>query len=213
LKKPEYIAIEGPIGVGKTSLAKKLAEHFSAEAMMETVDENPFLPGFYEEMEKYSFSTQIFFLLSRYRQLKEAAQVDIFQRSVVSDYILEKDFIFAGLTLNSEEFKLYNEIYQLLSGKLARPNLVIFLTAGTDVLIKRVKSRGRKFEVGITEEYIEEVNQAYHRFFFGYSAGPLLQVNCNDIDFVNNEEDFEKLLDKLSSPIRGKEFFNPLGSN
>jgi len=208
-----YIVVEGPIGVGKSSLTLKLAEHFEAETMMEAVEENPFLSSFYKNMKKNAFSTQTFFLLSRFRQLKAANQFSLFSKTVVADYMLEKDFIFAELTLNEEEFKLYNEIYKLLSGHLAKPNLVIFLTAESNTLIKRVGTRGREFESGISEKYIEEVNEAYHRFFFRYNEGPMLQVNTNEIDFVNNEEDFNKLLEKLSSPIRGKEFFNPLGSN
>ncbi len=215
LKKPDYnyIVVEGPIGVGKSSLAVKLAEHFESETMLEKVEENPFLPKFYANMKKHAFSAQIFFLLSRYRQLKSANQRNLFKNSIISDYMLEKDSIFAELTLSEEEFKLYNDIYMLLQGHLAKPDLVIFLNAQPETLIKRVGARGRDFEEGISEKYIEEVNEAYHKFFFRYESGPMLQVNTNDIDFVNNEEDFEKLLEKLSKPIRGKEFFNPLGSN
>ncbi len=212
MNNPGYIAVEGPIGVGTTSLAGMLAERFGGEVLYENVEDNPFLPRFYEDRDKNAFPTQLFFLVSRYRQLKQANQASLFEQRVVADYMMEKDHIFAKLNLDSEELALYNELYRSLSGHLTRPDLVIFLTAQTETLAKRVRKRGRGFENGITEKYIEEVNEAYHRFFFQYSGGPMLQVNTNEIDFVNNKEDFQKLLDKISSPIKGKEFFNPLGS-
>ncbi|MFQ5432812.1 MAG: deoxynucleoside kinase [Nitrospinota bacterium] len=207
-----YIAIEGPIGVGTTSLTAMLARQFGAAELYEKVDDNPFLAKFYEDREKYALSTQLFFLVSRYRQLGEANQLNLFQKNVVADYMLEKDLIFAELNLNSDEYEIYNEIYRHLSVNVARPDLVIFLTAQTDRLIERVRMRGRDFESGISEKYIKEVNEAYHRFFFRYDKGPMLQVNTNEIDFVKNKEDFQKLLDKISSPVKGREFFNPLGS-
>lgn len=209
---PNYIAIEGPIGVGKSSLTLKLANHFGAQTIMEKVEENPFLAGFYKDRRQYAFQAQMFFLLSRHKQLTEANQVDLFQQMVVSDYMLEKDQLFALINLDSEEFKLYNEIYELLLARLAKPDLVIFLSADTETLIRRIGKRGRNFEAGIAEKYIEEVNEAYHRWFFHYDAGPSLQVNTSGIDFVENEEDFIKLLEKISRPIQGREFFNPLGS-
>lgn len=207
-----YIAVEGPIGVGTTSLAGMLAERFGGEVLYENVEDNPFLPRFYEDRNKNAFSTQLFFLVSRYRQLKQANQTSLFEQFVVADYMIEKDHIFAELNLDSEELMLYNELYRSLSGHLTRPDLVISLTAQTETLAKRVRKRGRKFENGITGKYLEEVNEAYHRFFFQYGVGPMLQVNTNEIDFINNKEDFQKLLDKISSPIKGREFFNPLGS-
>lgn len=209
---PSYIVVEGPIGVGKTSLANKLAERFGAQAILEKVDENPFLPGFYQDAEKNAFSAQMFFLLSRFRQLREANQVELFRQKVVADYLLEKDRLFAALNLDSEEFKMYNELHGLLEPKLARPGLVIFLTADSETLAGRIRKRGRKYEHGMSGKYIEEVNKAYHRWFFGYTAGPALQVNTSEIDFVENEGDFQKLLEKISRPIQGREFFNPLGS-
>lgn len=212
MKNTGYIAVEGPIGVGTTSLAGMLARHFDSEVLYEKVEDNPFLPRFYEDRDKNAFSTQLFFLVSRYRQLKQASQASLLTRRIITDYIMEKDHIFAELNLDPEELALYNELYRSLSGPLSKPDLVIFLTAQTQTLQKRVRKRGRGFESRITEKYIEEVNEAYHRFFFQYSGAPLLQVNTNEIDFVNNNEDFQKLLDKISSPIKGKEFFNPLGS-
>lgn len=208
-----YIVVEGSIGVGKTSLAKELAEYFDAELILETAEENPFLPAFYENMEEHAFSAQLYFLISRFRQLKRANQVSLFNKSVVADYMIEKDFIFAELNLNEEEFALYNEVYRALAEKVARPDLVIFLTAKTSTLLKRVNKRGRDFETGIPEEYIEEVNEAYHRFFFRYDKGPILMVNTTEIDFIENREDLDKLLVKITSPIKGREFFNPLGSD
>ncbi|MDH5543136.1 MAG: deoxynucleoside kinase [Nitrospinota bacterium] len=208
----KYIVVEGPIGVGKTTLAAKLAEHYKAEILHEQVEENPFLSRFYLDMEKFAFSAQMFFLMSRYQQLKKSNQIDLFSSCVVADYMLEKDFIFAELNLNKDEFNLYNDVYRMLQGHVAKPDLVIFLSAETETLIKRIRKRGRSFEKAIPEKYIEEVNEAYHRFFFQYGSGPMLQVNSNKMDFVNNEEDFSKLIEKLSTRIRGKEYFNPLGS-
>ncbi len=207
-----YIVVEGPIGVGKTSLVELLSAHFGAQTIMEQAEENPFLSGFYKEPSKYAFSAQIFFLTSRFRQLQDANQVDLFQQMVVADYMLEKDRIFAQLNLDSHELRLYNDLYGLLEEKLVRPDLVIFLSAETETLIRRINKRGRGYESGIAERYIEEVNQAYHQWFFQYDRGPALQVNTNGIDFVKNEGDFRKLLDKISHPVKGREFFNPLGS-
>ncbi len=209
---PNYIAIEGPIGVGKSSLTLKLASHFGAETILEKVEENPFLAGFYKDRRQFAFQAQMFFLLSRHKQLAEANQVSLFQQKVVSDYMLEKDRIFALINLDSEEFKLYNQMYEMLLARLARPDLVIFLSADTETLIRRIAKRGRDFESGMAEKYIDEVNEAYHRWFFHYDAGPSLQVNTSGIDFVENEEDFIKLLEKISRPVKGREFFNPLGS-
>ncbi len=208
-----YIAVEGPIGVGTTSLTGMLAKSFGAAELYEKVDENPFLAKFYLDRKKYALSAQLFFLVSRYRQLGEANQINLFRKNVVADYMLEKDIIFAELNLNSDEYEIYNAMYRHFSVNVANPDLVIFLTAQTDRLIERVRKRGRDFESGISEKYIEEVNEAYHRFFFRYDKGPMLQVNTNEIDFVKNKEDFQKLLDKISSPVKGREFFNPLGSN
>ncbi len=209
---PNYIAIEGPIGVGKSSLTLKLADHFGAQTIMEKMEENPFLSGFYKTPRQYAFQAQMFFLLSRHKQLLEANQVDLFQQKVVADYMLEKDKLFALINLDSEEFKLYNQMYELLLARLAKPDLIIFLSADTETLTRRIGKRGRNFEAEIAEKYIEEVNEAYHRWFFHYDAGPSLQVNTSGIDFVENEEDFIKLLEKISRPIKGREFFNPLGS-
>jgi len=208
-----YIVVEGPIGVGKTSLVALLAAHFGAQTIKEQAEENPFLSGFYRDPAKNAFSAQLFFLTSRFRQLREARQVNLFQQMVVADYMLEKDRIFAELNLDSDELRLYNEVYGLLEAKLARPDLVIFLSAETETLVRRIDKRGRGYEAGIAEKYIEEVNQAYHRWFFQYDRGPALQVNTNGIDFVKNEGDFGKLLDKISHPVKGREFFNPLGSS
>ena len=204
--------MEGPIGVGKTTLAAKLADHYNAEILHELVEENPFLSRFYLDREKFAFSTQMFFLMSRYQQLKKSNQMNLFQSCVVADYMLDKDYIFAELNLNKDEFNLYNEVYRLLQGQLAKPDLVIFLSAETETLVRRIRKRGRSFENAISEKYIEEVNEAYHRFFFQYGSGPMLQINSNKMNFVENEEDFAKLIEKLSTRIRGKEYFNPLGS-
>lgn len=193
----QYIAIEGPIGVGKTSLARLLAEEFKHRLVLEDAENNPFLPEFYKDRNKYAFQTQVFFLLSRYQQQKEMVQQDLFQQGVVSDYIFAKDKIFASLNLSEEEMGLYESLYNLLDARILKPDLVIFMQASKDVLKDRIKKRKIPHEKNINTEYLEELAQGYNRFFFTYTDTPLLVVNCSEIDFVENPEDYRNILKEI----------------
>lgn len=204
-----YIAIEGVIGVGKTSFAKLLSERMTAKLVLEKFEENPFLEDFYEDPERYAFQTQLYFLLSRYRQQMELKQVDLFHNLLVSDYMFEKDKLFANLNLEDKELVLYNLIMQLLEKEVPTPDLVVFLQASTDRLIENIKKRARSYERNISREYIESLNQIYNEFFFRYKHSPLLIVNTNEIDFVRNEQDLNELLILLRKPISGTVYYNP----
>lgn len=207
-----YIAVEGPIGVGKTSLAILLKEAFKGRLVCERVEDNPFLKDFYNDKKKYSFQTQIYFLLNRYRQQKELSQCDLFSSSVISDYIFAKDRIFAQLNLDDIEINLYEQIYQLLGSNLPKPDLVIFLQAKPDILQERVKIRDRDYEKNIEYEYLDELSRAYNEFFFHYDETPLLVINSSEIDFVNNKDDFDLLLKEVREMKGGVKHFLPLGS-
>ncbi len=206
-----YLGIEGVIGVGKTSLAKLLAQRMGAKLVLEEVEENPFLEGFYADAERYAFQTQIFFLLSRYRQLSGLFQRDLFHHGVVSDYILVKDKIFAYLNLNDNELFLYNRLYALLEDKVPMPDLVLYLQGGTDFLLRRIKERGRLFERAISKDYINSLNQAYNHFFFHYNQTPLLVVNAEGLDFINLPQDLEWLWRELNKPPSGTRHITPQG--
>ncbi len=212
MKRPRYIVVEGPIGVGKTSLAKSLAAEFHARSVFEKVEENPFLTKFYEDRESYAFQTQIFFLLSRYQQQRELRQQDLFSRNVVSDYLFAKDRIFAALNLSSEEITLYKQLYQLLDPRVPKPDLVVYLQARPDVLYKRVKKRDKKFDREITPEYLTEVARAYNEFFFRYDESPLLAINTSDIDFMASSEDLADLIKEINTMGSGTQHYIPLGS-
>jgi deoxyguanosine kinase len=203
-----YLAIEGVIGAGKTSLARLLAQRMAAKLILEEVDENPFLEEFYSDAERYGFQTQIFFLLNRYRQLSGLFQGELFHRGVVSDYILAKDKIFAYLNLNDNELFLYNHLYSLLEDKVPQQDLVIYLQASTDFLLRRIKERGRPFEQAITRDYIDALNQAYNHFFFHYHQTPLLVVKAEGLDFINQPQDLEWLWGELSSPPAGTRYIS-----
>ena len=208
----KYIAIEGPIGVGKTSLAELLSKTLDGRIICEQVDENPFLGDFYENRKKYSFQTQLFFLLSRYRQQEELSQCDLFSRTIISDYIFAKDRIFAYINLDDNEIELYEQVYKLLNARLPKPDLVIFLQAKSEVLKERVRIRNREYEKKIDYEYFETLSQAYNEFFFHYNETPLLVINSTDIDFVNNKQDLELLLKEIKEMKGGVKHFVPLGS-
>ena len=212
MKRPRYIVVEGPIGVGKTSLAKSLAAEFHARTVFEKVEENPFLTKFYEDRESYAFQAQIFFLLSRYQQQRELIQQDLFSRNAVSDYLFAKDRIFATLNLSSEEITLYKQLYQLLDPRVPKPDLVVYLQARPDVLYKRVKKRDKKFDREITPEYLTEVARAYNEFFFRYDENPLLAINTSDIDFMASSEDLADLIKKINTMGSGTQHYIPLGS-
>lgn len=206
-----HIAIEGVIGAGKTTLAQMVAENLGGRLVLERFEENPFLPKFYEDPERYSFQTQIFFLLSRYKQQQEFFQADLFHDFVVTDYIFEKDKIFAYLTLADEELKLYETLLAAIEKNIPTPDLVVYLQCSVERLMSNIRSRGRKMEENLSEEYIRDLNEAYNYFFFRYKASPLLIVRATDIDFVNKKDDFEELLEQVLRPNRAPvEYYNPV---
>lgn len=205
-----YIAIEGVIGAGKSSLAKRIGERLNAKLIIEQFDDNPFLEKFYVDRKRMAFQTQMFFLINRFKQQQELHQEDLFSEHIVSDYIFEKDRIFAYLNLSKDELNLYESIYPLLARTLRKPDLVIFLQSSTDRLIYNIKKRGRKIERAITRSYLEELSEAYNHYFFRYISTPLLIVNSSEIDFVNSEKDFAELFKEIMREDRGfTEYFNP----
>jgi deoxyadenosine/deoxycytidine kinase len=212
MAKAKYIVVEGPIGVGKTSLARILATEFQARTVFERVEDNPFLPKFYKARETYAFQNQTFFLLNRYHQQLELCQQDLFNHNTVADYLFAKDNIFAALTLSNEELKLYQQIYALLTTRVPKPDLVVYLQARPEVLYKRVKKRDKSFERGVTFEYLAEVAQAYNRFFFNYDETPLLVVNTSDIDFVASSKHLADLIKEINNMGSGTQHYIPLGS-
>ncbi len=194
-----YIAIEGVIGVGKTTLARILSERLGARQHLEEVEENPFLEKFYADMRGYAFQTQIFFLLSRYRQQTDLAQASLFTRKVVSDYIFAKDRIFAHINLNDDELALYQRLADILEKSIVRPDVVVYLQAGTDMLMERIHRRGRSYEKTMPREYIETLNEAYNYFFFHYEDTPLIIVQAESVDFVNDPAHVDKLIELIDS--------------
>ena len=211
-KTPRYIAIEGPIGVGKSSLAKILAQKYASRLVKEEVEGNPFLERFYENPRKFAFQTQLFFLLSRYRQQRELAQGDLFEGGLVCDYILAKDKIFALINLEDDEISLYESIYKLLVSTLPKPDLVIYLQARPEVLLSRVRKRGIAYERNISLDYLRTLSDAYNEYFFHYNETPLLVVNTSEIDFVESPRDLEHLVREVKSVKRGTQHYIPLGS-
>ena len=211
-KTPRYIAIEGPIGVGKSSLAKILAQKYASRLVKEEVAGNPFLERFYENPRKFAFQTQLFFLLSRYRQQRELAQGDLFEGGLVCDYILAKDKIFALINLEDDEIALYESIYKLLVSTLPKPDLVIYLQARPEVLLSRVRKRGIAYERNISLDYLRTLSDAYNEYFFHYNETPLLVVNTSEIDFVESPRDLEHLVREVKSVKRGTQHYIPLGS-
>ena len=209
---PRFIAVEGAIGAGKTSLVNLLEQQYGARVILEENDSNPFIAKFYEDQETYSFQTQIFFLLSRYNQYIELAQRDLFNSVVVIDYLFQRDKIFAQLNLEDHEYRLYEQIFNLIGSKAPKPDLVIFLQASTEVLLERVSKRGREYESFMDPNYLDSVNKAFNNFFFYYSDTPLLVINTNEIDFVEKKCDLEELINKVNSHKIGREYYNPLGS-
>ena len=206
-----YIAVEGVIGVGKTSLCTIIGEQFSAKIVLEKFEENPFLEDFYKDKERFAFQTQLYFLLSRYRQHQEMMQVELFHKLLASDYMFVKDKIFANVNLSDKELTLYNSVVTLLERDIPNPDLVIYLQSSTDKLMANIKERGRYYEDLITTEYIQELNDAYNDFFLRYDRSPLLIVNSTDIDFVNNQEDRDNLMEKIRQPVSGTRYYNPKG--
>jgi len=210
-KEIRHIAIEGVIGAGKTTLAAMIAERLAGRLVLEKFEENPFLPKFYEDAEHYAFQTQIFFLLSRFRQQQEFFQADLFHNYIISDYIFEKDKIFAYLTLQDDELKLYEMVMNAVEKKIPAPDLVVYLQSSVDRLMTNIRKRARSYETNMSEEYIRDLNEAYNYFFFRYKASPLLIVKTTDIDFVQNPQDFEDLLQQILRPSRAPvEYYNPM---
>ncbi|MBK7861506.1 MAG: deoxynucleoside kinase [Archangiaceae bacterium] len=205
-----YIVVEGPIGVGKSSLTNILSERFAARKVMEVVEENPFLSAFYGDRAKFAFQTQMFFLLSRFKQQQKLFQQDLFAAVTVSDYLFAKDRIFAHLTLDPNELSLYERIFEELGPRVAKPDLVIYMQARLDVLMARIKKRGREFERKFDTGYLEDLCKAYNEFFFHYQDTPLLVVNTSDIDFVNNPEDLENLINVVKSTKKGTHHYQPM---
>jgi deoxyadenosine/deoxycytidine kinase len=212
LDKARYIAIEGPIGVGKTSLVQLLGEYFNAHTVLETVEDNPFLKEFYRNRDRYAFQTEMFFLLSRYRQQMGLSQYNLFNRVTITDYIFDRNRIFAYINLNNDEIRLYEDVYSILRNKIPKPDLLIYLQADIDTLKKRINMRGRAFERNMSDEYLDGVNKAFNNYFFHYTLSPILIVNANDINFVEKKEDLKDLIKKILSHKKGREYYSPLGS-
>jgi deoxyadenosine/deoxycytidine kinase len=204
--------VEGPIGVGKTSLAKKIADSLSADLVLEEVYENPFLERFYRDGQSAALPAQMFFLFARARQIEDLRQADLFANVRVSDYLFSKDQLFAELNLSSEELNLYNQVVNSLSIEAPVPNLVIYLQSSVDALLERIARRGIAFERAIDRRYLEKVTDAYARFFHAYNDGPLLIVNASQIDPINNEADYEQLFQQIERTTGGRHFFNPVAA-
>ena len=210
--RPRYVVVEGTIGVGKTSLAKRLATSFNAALMLEGAEDNPFLERFYGDKPGAAFPAQLYFLFERYQQLRDLDLTSSANRTVISDYLFEKDKIFAYMNLGDAELQLYNRYYDLLAEQLPIPDLVIYLQAKPEVLRRRIAKKNAPAEHHISEEYLEEVVKAYEHFFFHYRSSDLLVVETSEIDFVDRNEDLRELLRRLSQPVKGTQYFLPLGS-
>jgi len=205
-----YIVVEGVIGVGKTSLARLLSERLKSRLVLEEVEENPFLKDFYQDRARYAFQTQMHFLFSRYQQQRGLRQMELFSERLVSDYLFQKDRIFASLNLSDRELALYERLVGWLELDVMRPDVVVYLQAQPDTLMARIARRGRPYERDMEREYIRGLNEAYNHFFFHYNEAPLLVVNTNGIDFVNHAEDFEDLLERIVSHRQGTVYYAPI---
>jgi deoxyadenosine/deoxycytidine kinase len=212
LTKTRYIVVEGPIGVGKTTLARLIADEWQARTVLEQVDDNPFLRRFYDDPDKHAFQAQMFFLLTRFRQQQELAQQELFRQSLVADYLFAKDHIFAQINLDSDELVLYRQLFHMLGARIPKPDLVVYLQARPDVLMARLRKRSRDYERQVTPEYVRRVAEAYKDFFFQYEETPLLVVNCSEIDFVAHSEETADLMREIHEMGQGIQHYIPLGS-
>jgi deoxyadenosine/deoxycytidine kinase len=207
-----YVAVEGPIGVGKTSLARRLAQSFGSELLLEQDQDNPFLERFYRNPRAAAFQTQLYFLFQRARQMQDMRQHDLFERVRVADYLLDKDRLFARLTLDAEEYALYEQVYARLAIDAPIPDLVVYLQAPVDVLLERIARRGIQYEQSIERRYLERLVESYARFFLEFEAAPVLIVNAAEIDPVGSDADYAALLREIVRARRGRHYFNPLKS-
>lgn len=205
-----YIVVEGVIGVGKTSLTRLLGERLQARLVLEEVEENPFLKDFYQDRERFAFQTQMHFLFSRYQQQRTLRQMELFSERLVADYLFQKDRIFASLNLSERELALYERLVGWLELDVMKPDVVVYLQASPDTLMSRIGRRARPFEKDMERDYIRQLNEAYNHYFFHYSEAPLLVVNTNAIDFVNNPEDFEDLLKRIVTHRQGTVYYAPI---
>ncbi len=209
---PGYVVVEGPVGVGKTSLARRLAKAFKCQLILEQPEENPFLERFYQSRKQYALPTQLYFLFQRTRQLRGLKQSDMFSPVRVADFMLEKDAIFAKVTLDEDEHRLYQQVYAQLSPEVPVPDLVIYLQAPVEVLIERIRRRDVDYEHGIERDYLQQIVDSYTMFFYKYDVAPLLIVNAAEINFVDNDSDFQTLLQHIKKTRSGRHFFNPLAT-
>lgn len=203
-----YVVVEGPIGAGKTTLARQLAQHLDADTLLEQPEDNPFLARFYDDMPRFALPTQLTFLFQRVDQLRTLAQLDMFRRPTVSDFLLDKDPLFARLNLTDDEYALYEKVYRHQKPQTPTPDLVIYLQAPVDTLLARVRTRGVRFEQSIPDEYLARLADAYARFFYQYEDAPLLIINSERLDFVHDAAHFRLLLDRVASMRGRREFFN-----
>ena len=205
-----YLAVEGPIGVGKTSLVKLLGKKLGAKMVLEEYENNPFLEEFYNDPERFAFQTQLFFLMSRYRQQQDLRQVDMFHNLLITDYMFVKDRLFASLNLDDKELSLYDTVANILERNVLKPDVVIYLQADTQTLMRNIAKRGRDFEKNMSFEYLDALSQVYTEYFFKYQETPLIIINTNNIDFVNNSDDLDEVIKYIREPVSGTKFFNPI---
>lgn len=203
-----YVVVEGPIGVGKTSLARRLAQHLNATTLLEKPEENPFLAKFYQDPARHALATQLFFLFQRGNEVRELAQLDLFQQATVADYLFDKDILFARLNLSEQEFVLYQQIYQSLAVQAPAPDLVIYLQGSVETLLTRVHKRAHRYEQNIADDYLVRLAQSYSDFFYHYDAAPVLVVNSDNLNLVENEEHFALLLQRIHDMRSSREFFS-----
>ena len=205
-----YLAVEGPIGVGKTSLVKLLGKKLGAKMVLEEYENNPFLEDFYNDPERFAFQTQLFFLMNRYMQQQDLRQVDMFHNLLITDYMFVKDRLFASLNLDDKELSLYDTVANLLERNVLKPDMVIYLQADTQTLMHNISQRGRDFETNMSFEYLDALGQVYAEYFFKYQETPLIIINTNNIDFVHNNADLEEVIKYIREPVSGTKFFNPI---